>query len=140
MLLIPLKRVQFNTFLVSPQKLALNNYSSHHQLSNNFLSSLSLLSPYKNNNRLPYKENNQPFLYAPKLYQPHHISPIGLEGASNLLFTTCCRVEKENKAEIGVFSKESSDVNYSSLEKDSDVNDLSSGDEDHWEDGADRGV
>ena len=125
------KRSRFNTHLVSPQTPASSNSSSHHQLSNNFPSSSPLPLPYKNNNPLPYKENNQPFLHTPKPYQPCHSSSIGSEGASNLLFAACRRAEKENEAKTGVFSEESSDVEHSSLEEDSDVDDLSSGDEDH---------
>lgn len=143
----PSKRVRFNTSLISPHTPASSNYSFHHQLSGYFSSSPLLPLLYKNNNPLPYKENNQLFLhtlrpYQPccsspiRPYQPHHSSPIGSKRISNLLFAAYHRAEEENKAETGVFSEDSSEVEHSSS-KNSDIDDLSSEDEDHWEDEAD---
>lgn len=65
---------------------------------------------------------------------------IDLEKVSHFLFTACCKVKEENKAKTGVFLEKNSNIEYSSLKEDFDVNDLSYRNKDHWEDGANRGV
>lgn len=42
---------------------------------------------------------------------------MNLRKASNLLFTTCCGVQKENKAETEVIFEKNSEVNYTFLKK-----------------------
>lgn len=122
------KKAPFNTLLVFPQILALSNYDSLC----NFLSLPPFSLFYKNYLPLPHKKNNnQSFSHTPRLYQLCLSFPIDLEGASNLLFSACHRVEEENKAKTRVFSKESLEVEHSFSKEHSDIDDLSSKDEDH---------
>ena len=53
------------------------------------------------------------------------------------MFAACRRVEEENEAETGDISEENLEVNYTSSEKDSDADDLTSKDDNHWEDEVD---
>ena len=134
----PSKRARFNTPLVSPPAAAASNYGSYY--SSQFLLLPPLPLPYKNSSALC-----QPFLHAPRPYQPHLSSPIGLEGASHLLFAACRRAEEENKAESGVIPEEESEVDaneaylYSSSENsgldiDSSSSSSEDDDDDHWKD------
>ena len=43
--------------------------------------------------------------------RPRQSLPIGLEGASHLLFAACYRAKEENKTELGVILEEASEVN-----------------------------
>ncbi len=89
---------------------------------------------YKNNNLLSYKNHNQPFLYAPRLYLPCQSSLKALEKTSNLLFLAYYKVEEENKAKIRLFSEKSLEIAYSFSNKNSNINILFSKDEDHGKD------
>lgn len=54
------------------------------------------------------------------------------------MFAAYHRVKEENKAKTRVFSKKSLEVEYNSLEKDFDINDLLSRNEDYWKNKADK--
>ena len=125
---------EVRVYLVSPPTAASSNYSSHH--SSQFPSSPPLSLPYKNSSALC-----QPFLHAPRPYQPCPSSPIGLEGASHLLFAACRRAEEENEAETGVIPEEESEVDAneaylhsSSEDLGLDIDSLSSSSEDDDDD------
>lgn len=131
------KETQFSTLLRSPSTAFSSNYDFHHL--SQFLSFLLPLLSYKTSSLL-----NQNFLHTSRPYQPHPSSPIGLERASYLLFTTCRKAEEENKAKIGLLDKSSEvDTNkahlyFSSKDLGLDINSLSSEDNDddlnNWED------
>lgn len=134
-----LKRIRFNTPLVSLPAATSSNYGSHY--SSQFPSSPPLPLFYKKSSTL-----SQPFLHASKPYQPRPSSPIGSKGVSHLLFAACRRAEEENKAKTGVIPEKESEVDaneaylYSSSEDSNlDIDSLSSSskddddDQDHWE-------
>lgn len=56
------------------------------------------------------------------------------------MFAVCCRVKKENKVETKEFLEKNSEIEYNSLKKNFNINDLLSKNEDFWEDEADGGA
>lgn len=104
----PSKKAWFNTPLVFLPALASKNYDSYQSGSKSsyqrLLSNFPLLPPIF----FPFK-----IWFAstwPVLRPYWQSSLIGSEKASHLLFTTCCRAEEENLAEVGVILEEDLDV------------------------------
>lgn len=149
MQLTPSKRARFNTLMQPPQTPNVDrpfhqiSSSSGGKGSSNFPSSPPLPLP------LHFERTSTTRPSCSRIERPskaRQSSPIGSEGASNLLFAACRRAEEENEAETGVIPEEASEndandnyIQSSPEDSDSDVDGSSSEDEDddHWEDVAD---
>ena len=122
-----------------------NSSSSGKKRSSNFPFLLSILLPFKKlvSISIPHRPFCFLIKWSTRLWQN---SPIGLEGASHLLFAACCRAEEENKAETEVILEEVLEVNVNDNyirflleDSKSDKNGSFSKDKDnnYWEDVAD---